>query len=107
MKLKNAVEMMDNTVSIESFTNRIPQQSFFRSKSSSVLSERNYNMIKCKFCEVEFKSNLLKYKLSAKMILETELILKHIGINLNIPRSDLSHVDASSLYLPYRVCEEW
>ena len=41
------------------------------------------------------------------MILETDQMLKHVGINLNfIERPDLKHTDSSVVYLPYRVCED-
>lgn len=41
------------------------------------------------------------------MILETDIMLKHVGINMNlIERPDLKHVDSSIIYLPYRVCED-
>ncbi len=41
------------------------------------------------------------------MILDTDIMLKHVGINMNfIERPDLKHVDSSVIYLPYRVCED-
>lgn len=41
------------------------------------------------------------------MILETDIMLKHVGINMNfVERPDLKHVDSSVIYLPYRVCED-
>lgn len=41
------------------------------------------------------------------MILETDIMLKHVGINMNfIERPDLKHTDSSIIYLPYRVCED-
>lgn len=49
----------------------------------------------------------LKHSLTTKMILETDVMLKHVGINLNfIDRPDLKHIDSSVIYLPYRVCED-
>jgi len=62
----------------------------------------------CKLCGVYFKLNKLKYSLSIAMILETDKILKNIGVKLNIiDRIDLKHKDTTFLYLPHRVCEEW
>jgi hypothetical protein len=41
------------------------------------------------------------------MILETDIMLKHVGINMNfIERPDLKHTDSSVIYLPFRVCED-
>jgi len=41
------------------------------------------------------------------MILETDKMLRHIGVNVNwIDRPDHKH-DCSAIYLPYRVCESW
>jgi len=41
------------------------------------------------------------------MILETDIMLKHVGINTSfIERPDLKHTDSSVIYLPYRVCED-
>jgi len=41
------------------------------------------------------------------MILETDIMLKLVGINVNfIERPDLKHMDSSIIYLPYRVCED-
>ena len=51
---------------------------------------------------------MLKYKLTSKMIFETDKMLKHLGININwINRPDLHHNDSTVVYLPYRVCEDW
>jgi hypothetical protein len=49
----------------------------------------------------------LKYNLTTKMILETDIMLKHVGIDMKfIERPDLKHTDSSVIYLPYRVCED-
>lgn len=63
--------------------------------------------IRCKFCGMKFMPQKLKYNLTTKMILETDLMLKHVGIDMKfIERPDLKHTDSSVLYLPFRVCED-
>lgn len=63
--------------------------------------------IRCKFCGMKFEPKKLKYNLTTKMILETDLMLKHVGIDMKfIERPDLKHTDSSVIYLPFRVCED-
>lgn len=66
--------------------------------------------IKCKFCGVDFSKKNLKYKLTTKMILETDKMLRHVDLGINkfycIDRPDLKHNDYSMIYLPFRVCED-
>ena len=41
------------------------------------------------------------------MIIETEKMLKHLGYTCQFTdRPDLKHSDCSTIYLPYRVCED-
>lgn len=41
------------------------------------------------------------------MIIETDVMLKHIGNQITfVDRPDLKHTDCSMIYLPYRVCED-
>lgn len=65
--------------------------------------------IRCKFCGVNYPKQKLKYKLTTKMILETDKMLSHVDFEKNkfncIDRPDLKHNDYSQIYLPYRVCE--
>ena len=50
--------------------------------------------IRCKFCGMKFMPQKLKYNLTTKMILETDLMLKHVGIDMKfIERPDLKHTD--------------
>lgn len=66
--------------------------------------------IKCKFCGVEYPNKKLKYKLTTKMILETEKMLEHVDLEKNklncLDSYDLKHNDYSMLYIPFRVCED-
>ena len=66
--------------------------------------------IKCRFCGIEYPNSKLKYKLTTKMILETEGMLKHVDLERNqlncLDNYDLKHNDYSMLYLPFRVCED-
>ena len=66
--------------------------------------------IRCKLCGINYSKQKLKYKLTTKMILETDNMLKHVQFEKNkfncIDRPDLKHTDYSMIYLPYRVCED-
>ena len=94
-----------------------PQLDFFINRRGSMGYQRGVmrkfdyqTKIRCKLCGINYSKQKLKYKLTTKMILETDNMLKHVQFEKNkfnvIDRADLKHTDYSMIYLPYRVCED-
>ena len=96
---------MENKVNLEYFTNRV---AYSNSVKAKMKYSSNYEL-QCKFCGILYNRNVLKYRLTMKMIFETEVMIKHTGmtIDINFDRPDLQHKDSSMLYLPWKVCEKW
>ena len=94
-----------------------PQLDFFINRRGSMGYQRGVmrkfdyqTKIRCKLCGIDYSKQKLKYKLTTKMILETDKMLKHVQFDKSkfnvIDRADLKHTDYSMIYLPYRVCED-
>ena len=94
-----------------------PQLDFFINRRGDNFYQRGVmrkfdyqTKIKCKFCGINYSSQKLKYKLTTKMILETDKMIKHVQfdkVKFNVTdRADLKHTDYSMIYLLYRVCED-
>ena len=94
-----------------------PQLDFFINRRGGNFYQRGVmrkfdyqTKIKCKLCGIDYSKQQLKYKLTTKMILETDKMLKHVQFDKSkfnvIDRADLKHTDYSMIYLPYRVCED-
>ena len=93
---------------LEFFLNRLGGKEDYH---QGVMRKFDYQTkIKCKFCGVEYSNKKLKYKLTTKMILETEKMLEHVDLEKNklncLDNYDLKHNDYSMLYIPFRVCED-